>query len=200
MKRLGGTVLVPAMIYFWACSSNNPGQAQEQCAVGPCVDGSVEAATVVADARGDGPVACASRFDCTSLSPDFAPSSDQDLVPCCVDSVCRLEAYDDGCTDAGAQIILASNYDQSCMTDSDCVWVAEGNFCYPGVTNCGTATISKTANAQYQADVAKTRSASCYAPGSCGANFGPCCVNGMCQVGSACGTSVTSAAADASAE
>lgn len=151
---------------------------------------------MVADARGDGPVACASRFDCSSLSPLFNPSSDQNLVPCCVDNVCRLETYDDDCTDASAQIILASNYDQSCTTDTDCVGVAEGNFCYPGATNCGTATINKSANAQYQADVAKTRAASCYAPGNCGGNFGPCCVSGMCQVGSQCSNLAGDASAD----
>lgn len=176
------------MIYFWACSSNSPSTTAGPCeGGGPCVDGSVEAATVVADARGDGPVACASRFDCSSLSPEFAPSSDQNLVPCCTDNVCRLETYDGACTDANGQIIQASSYDQTCKTDADCVLVAEGNFCYPGATNCGTATISKSANGQYQADVAKTRAASCYAPGNCGAEFAPCCVSGMCQVGSQCG-------------
>jgi hypothetical protein len=188
MKRLAA-LLVPAMIGFWACSSNNPSTSESPCeGGGPCVDGSVEAATLVTDARGDGPLACASRFDCSSLSPLFAPSSDQNLVPCCVDNVCKLETYDGDCTDANGQIIQASNYDQSCTMDSDCVGVAEGNFCYPGATNCATATINKSANAQYQADVAKTRAASCYAPGNCGAEFGPCCVSGMCQVGSQCGS------------
>src|SRR5580692_5594444 len=197
MKQLAASVLVPAMICFCACSSNNPGKTEGACeGGGSCVDGSVVAAAGVADARGDGPVACASRFDCSSL---YSLAPDQDLVPCCVDSVCNLETYDGDCTDASAQIILASDYDQSCMTDSDCIWVAEGNFCYPGLTNCGTATISKSANAQYQADVAKTRAASCYAPGNCGADFGPCCVSGMCQVGSQCGNLAGDASADTGA-
>src|SRR5580700_4897236 len=201
MKRLAASLLVPAMIYFWACSSNNQGKTEGTCeGGGPCVDGSVEGATVVADARGDGPVACASRFDCSSLSPLFNPSSDQNLVPCCMDNVCRLETFDGDCTDASAQIIQASNYDQSCTTDTDCVWVAEGNFCYPGATNCPNATISKSANAQYQADVAKTRAASCYAPGSCGGNFGPCCVNGMCQVGIHCSNLASDASAQTSSD
>jgi hypothetical protein len=199
-QQRASSVLVPAMVCLCACSSNSLSATGGLCEGGPCVDGSVEAATVVADARGDGPVACASRFDCSSLSPLFSPSSDQDLVPCCVDSVCKLETYDGDCTDASAQIILASDYDQSCMTDSDCIWVAEGNFCYPGVTNCGTATISKSANAQYQADVAKTRAASCYAPGSCGGNFGPCCVNGMCQVGIHCSNLASDASAQTSSD
>ncbi len=85
-----------------------------------------------------------------------------------------------------AQLIQASSYDQSCKTDTDCVWVAEGDFCRPGAGNCPNAAISKSANAQYQADVAKTRAASCYAPGNCGAESGPCCIAGQCQVGSQC--------------
>jgi hypothetical protein len=201
MKRLAAALLVPTVVYFGACSSSSPGKAEGLCnGAGLCADGSVEAATVVADARGDGPVACASRFDCSSLSPLFAPSSDQNLVPCCMDNVCRLETFDGDCTDASAQIIQASNYDQSCATDTDCIGVAEGNFCYPGATNCPTATISKSANAQYQADVAKTRAASCYAPGSCGGDFGPCCVGGMCRVGSQCGNLVGDASADTGAD
>jgi hypothetical protein len=197
MKQLAASVLVPAMVSFWACSSSNPSKTVGPCeGGGPCVDGSVEVATVVADARGDGPVACSSRFDCSSISPVFNPSANQNLVACCTDSVCGLETYDGDCTDASAQIILASSYDQSCTTDSDCIGVAEGNFCYPGATNCATATISKSANAQYQADVAKTRAASCYAPGNCGANFGPCCASGLCQVGIQC----SNLASDASAE
>ncbi len=201
MKRLAASLLVPSMICFWACSSNNPSKTEGPCEGGrPCVDGSVEAATVVADARGDGPVACANRFDCSSLSHVFNPSSDQNLVPCCMDNLCRLEMFDDDCTDASAQIIQASNYDQSRATDADCVFVAEGNFCYPGATNCANAAISKSAHAQYQADVAKTRAASCYAPGNCGAEFGPCCVSGMCQVGKQCGNLASDASAETSAD
>jgi hypothetical protein len=197
MKRLAVCVLFPAAIHLGACSSSSPNKTEGSCeGGGPCLDGSVAAATVVGDARADGPVACASRFDCSPLSPALNPSLDPNMVPCCVDNVCQLETFDDHCADGGAQIILASTYDQSCTTDSDCIWVAEGNFCYPGETNCTTATISKSASAQYQADVAKTRAASCYAPGNCGGDFGPCCVSGMCQVGSQCGN----LAGDASAE
>jgi hypothetical protein len=45
-----------------------------------------------------------------------------------------------------------------------------------------------------------TRAASCYAPGSCGSNFGPCCVSGMCQVGSPCGNLASDASAETSAD
>jgi hypothetical protein len=201
MKRLAASLLVPALIGFWACSSNNPSKTDGPCeGGGPCVDGSVEGATEAADARGDGPVACVTRFDCSSLSPLFTPSADQNLVPCCTDNVCKLEMFDGDCTDASAQIILASNYDQSCTTDTDCVSVAEGNFCYPGATNCPSAAISTSANAQYQADVAKTRAASCYAPGNCGEESGPCCVGGKCQVGNECGNLAFDASAETGAD
>ena len=64
--------------------------------------------------------------------------------------------------------------------------MAEGDFCYPGTGNCSNAAIGMNAYAQYQADVAKTRAASCYAPGNCGLEFGPCCIGGTCQMGSQC--------------
>jgi hypothetical protein len=135
----------------------------------------------VDDAQSEAAVACSSGYDCSSLFTS-APSSS---VPCCTDEVCRLEPYDD-CTDANAQLIQASNYDQSCTTDTDCVAVAEGNFCYPGAGNCPNAAISKSANAQYQADTAKTRAASCYAPGNCGTGPGPCCLGGTCSFSLQC--------------
>ncbi len=157
------------------CSSTSTGAA--------AADGSAEAATVVADAQSDAPIACANGYDCSPLF--FAESSNQSSVPCCSDKVCRLEPYDD-CTDANAQLIQAANYDQACTVDKDCVAVSEGNFCYPGTGNCPNAAISQSAYAQYQADVAKTRAASCYAPGSCGDEPGPCCVAGKCQAGLQC--------------
>jgi hypothetical protein len=84
------------------------------------------------------------------------------------------------CTDANAQIIQASNYDQSCKTDSDCVAVAEGNACSPGFRNCPTATINVGDMAKYNADVAMTNAALCSAPGDCLDESGPCCHGGAC--------------------
>ena len=91
---------------------------------GVAADGSVEAATLVIDAQTDAPIACASGYDCSALVFTGSTAS----VPCCTDKVCRLEPYDD-CTDATVQIIQASNYDQACTVDKDCVAVSEGNFC-----------------------------------------------------------------------
>jgi hypothetical protein len=154
-------------------------------------DSGDDVATVIIDAHSEAAIACSSGYDCSSLF--FSQPSSQSSVPCCTDGVCRLEPYDD-CSDANAQLIQASNYDQSCAADTDCVAVAEGNFCYPGAGNCPNAAISKSANAQYQADTAKTRAASCPAPGGCVDESGPCCVGGKCQVGGQCASALLTCA------
>jgi hypothetical protein len=169
-----GRVTVATMLAAAAgCSTSSPG------------DGSMETATV-ADARSGAPIACTSRYDCTPLS-SLESTNQEPSVPCCTDNVCRLEPSD-YCTDANVQLIQASNYQQSCTVDTDCVAVDEGNFCHPGSTDCpGSAAISKSDYAQYQADVAKTNGASCYAPQpSCPFESGPCCLGGQCQVGLRC--------------
>jgi hypothetical protein len=172
-----GSLLIAAV---GGCGTTSAGPA-------PAADGSAAAATVVVDAPSDAPIACTTGSDCSSLFS--AEPSSGSSVPCCMDKVCRLEPYDD-CTDASAQLIQASNYDQSCTTDKECVAVAEGDFCSPGAGNCGNAAINMSSYAQYQADVAKTRAASCYAPGSCGGGAGPCCSAGKCLLGSQCAPAV----------
>ncbi len=71
------------------------------------------------------------------------------------------------CSDANVQEILASNYDQSCKTDTDCVAVSEGNACYPCTLACQTAAINVNALPQYRADVAKTTGAQEHGGGTC---------------------------------
>jgi hypothetical protein len=134
------------------------------------------------EAGDDGSVvtACATAQDCSGLF--FSSSS----PACCTDHACTVDTPDD-CTDANMQLIEASNYDQTCTADSDCVAVGEGNFCYAGSLNCqNSAAINKSAYAQYEADIAKTRGASCFAPDNCTLQFGPCCQSGTCQMGSQC--------------
>jgi hypothetical protein len=60
-----------------------------------------------------------------------------------------------GCTsnDTTCSSFQATNYDQSCRVDSDCVVVQEPGVCCPG------ATINVAAQAQYMADVDKAPSA-----------------------------------------
>jgi len=110
-------------------------------------------------------------------------------VACCINTTCIYgQAAIDAvpCTDADVQLILASSYLQSCATDSDCVAVGEGNFCIAGARNCPSAAINKIAYPKYQADIAKTNAAICQAFTGCGAEFGPCCRRGSCQMGSGC--------------
>ena len=180
-----GGLVMSLIIANGGCNSTSAGDE--------VADASPDAATVVADARSDAPIACANGYDCASLFVTEPPSGSS--VPCCVDSICQLEPYD-GCIDASAQHIQASDYDQTCNVDNDCVGVAEGDFCSPGAGNCPNATINKGAMAQYQADVAKTRAYSCYAPGSCGSGNGPCCVAGKCQIFGQCVGLAVDAASD----
>jgi sulfatase modifying factor 1 len=87
--------------------------------------------------------------------------------------------------------ILASDYDQSCTSDSDCVGVTAGNFCGSNPTcNCGgfTDAISVNALAQFNADVAKTPSGpqvTCPCPMPAeppGTTSAVCCKNSTCGV------------------
>jgi hypothetical protein len=121
--------------------------------------------------------ACATAQDCYNTR-----SSDTETLFCCIEGTC---AYSEGtdilpCTDANVQLIQASNYDQSCRTASDCILVAEGNFCQSA--GCPNAAINISAYARYQADVAKTNAAICGGITSCLGLAGVCCQNGVCQV------------------
>jgi hypothetical protein len=125
-------------------------------------------------------VVCASANDCYLKGPG--------TVYCCLDKVCAFSNDNTSivdCTDADAQLIQASDYDQSCMTDSDCVAVSVGNACYPGFLNCSLGTINVGALAQYNADVAKTNATLCGVIGDCGVQI-PCCRGGQCQTGDHC--------------
>jgi hypothetical protein len=51
--------------------------------------------------------------------------------------------------------ISASDYDQTCKVDEDCVAEPEGDFCGSNMcTNCASAAIGVRAQAQYEADLA----------------------------------------------
>jgi hypothetical protein len=104
---------------------------------------------------------------------------------CCLDHTCVPVSPDD-CGDAGAQLIEAADYDQSCKTDSDCIAISEGNFACPGTPSCQNAAINKSAYAQYQADVAKTHAASCVVLVACPFEPIPCCRGGTCHEDFAC--------------
>jgi hypothetical protein len=134
-------------------------------------------------------VACTSPNDCSDKAS--AVNIDGVWAFCCVYGTCASSDSPSviDCSDANVQLIQASNYDQSCTTDSDCVGVAEGNACYPGFAGCPTATINVAALAQYDNDVASTYANICAALSkACPFELpvGPCCVGGMCQLGGNC--------------
>jgi hypothetical protein len=179
--RLAGTGVTVAVltVVLGACGSEDRGFNVDMWFVG-CADCKPEDASAdAADATSpeeDAPVvACTRANDCYEKGP-FS------TVYCCLDKVCAFSNDSTSivdCTDADAQLIQASNYDQSCMTDSDCVAVSVGNACYPGFLNCTLGTINVGAMSQYNADVARTNAGICTALSSCGAEGGPCCVSGI---------------------
>jgi hypothetical protein len=145
----------------WSCGPT--------CVLFPAEDASSDAA----DQHAPG-VACTSVGDCTNTALGTAW--------CCLDHAC---AYSPGtpliaCTDADVQLIEASNYDQSCTTDSDCVAVREGNFCFPPI--CPSAAINVSAEARYNEDVAMTNAAICGGIASCPSFAGTFCCAGSCRL------------------
>jgi hypothetical protein len=108
-----------------------------------------------------------------------------------------------GCVHAGpvpnctGADIEATNYDQSCQTDSDCVVVGEGESCSPCSLAYGPyGAIRHSDLARYAADVAKTPGGN--QPVSCTPSCTPspsaCCLAGQCQVGSQCSTTTDAGA------
>jgi hypothetical protein len=101
----------------------------------------------------------------------------------------RVDAPNEAGGDARAApcMISASNYDQSCMVDTDCAEVASGDYCSVSggiCPNCGGTAINVGALAQFNADVSKTPIGSgALGDVSCGCRFvnGPCCRHGVCQ-------------------
>jgi hypothetical protein len=88
------------------------------------------------------------------------------------------------CTDANVELIQASNYDQTCSADTDCVAIAVGDACYPCIVICGTGgAINRSALSSYQSDISKTIGAGETSSVQCGCPAGgiPCCRGGTCQ-------------------
>ncbi len=100
--------------------------------------------------------------------------------------------------------ISASNYDQSCTTDSDCVLAGEGSSCSICMLNCPHAAINVNARAQYMSDIANTTAGISSNLPACQESCGivvrpPCCVRRKCQAddGECVLPDVPDAAADA---
>jgi hypothetical protein len=83
--------------------------------------------------------------------------------------------------DARPPPILATNYDQTCTADSDCIAEGFGDPCE--CLSCVNAAINQKSEPQYRADRARTPNVICFCA------FGPaaaCCVHGMCQLAYQC--------------
>jgi hypothetical protein len=97
-------------------------------------------------------------------------------------------SQDGASSSSGSCTIWASNYDQSCVSRSDCASVSEGDICSAGCCGGpGTGAINVNAVHQYYADESKlplpTRASDpnaqvcdCIPPDQ------PCCVRGTCQI------------------
>jgi hypothetical protein len=120
------------------------------------------------------PLSCGGPDDCWVGSPDVNGPS------CCVSGLCAY-TMPPACTGPDAGVIKASNYDQSCSSDSDCVPIVEGNAC-DTLIDCATGAIRRDAQAQYEADILGICSPHLSAPLCTGPSA--CCVNSVCQLGS----------------
>jgi hypothetical protein len=91
------------------------------------------------------------------------------------------------CSSSGKNdLIVASDYDQKCSQDSDCIAVAVGEDGCCGLAECDNAAINVSSDAQYQADVG-TRREVCDPQVPCPAvicaPYSAVCSKGVCAVG-----------------
>jgi hypothetical protein len=78
--------------------------------------------------------------------------------------------------------IQASDYDQSCSKDSDCIGITVGDFCDAICIDCTNAAVNVSAKAQYAADLtSKNAGAALVCP--CPSGPPVTCKAGMCSVG-----------------
>jgi hypothetical protein len=127
-------------------------------------------------------------------SPRDCPFHEGPQIYCCTDNVCAAD-LPDACADGSERPIRASNYDQSCATDTDCVAITEGNACSL-IGPCPTGAINKGSYARYQAD---TAGLPCFSISSCPVHAGPCCRAGSCQMNAGCSSPSDTLAACADA-
>jgi hypothetical protein len=73
--------------------------------------------------------------------------------------------------------IAASDYDQSCVHDSDCLGIVEGNLCDGRCTDCVNAAINVRDRAKYQSDFSSkvSKAVNCLCPGAVVACNGGTC-------------------------
>jgi hypothetical protein len=128
---------------------------------------------------------CATRGDLFSAGDTLPPVCTMlQGHPVCVDVPFNLPGDDVvGTLPSACVAIRAADYDQRCGLASDCVNVAEGNFCEAnaGCTNCPTTAINVSAQPQYELAVQANTPHPSICP--CPATPPPACVNGKCVRG-----------------
>jgi hypothetical protein len=132
---------------------------------------------------------------CTSSNAGGAPSDSSADAAGGGPSDSSADAAGDGACTSKASI-LASSFDQSCVSDLDCVQVGQGSVCAECGFVCPSATINKGALAAYQAavvDAGGTFAGPCFCP----AYDIPCCHQGQCSL--SCDDEITDIDACASA-
>jgi hypothetical protein len=91
--------------------------------------------------------------------------------------------------DAGVSSIAASDYDQSCATDSDCVAIGAGDACQPCGLQCTNSAINKAAEATYRNDRDKLTPSGVKTTCHCPLEVAPCCLGGQCRADLQCQSS-----------
>jgi hypothetical protein len=86
---------------------------------------------------------------------------------------------DAGCS--STQTISAACFDQSCVSDLDCVAVGQGSLSFPCEIECPSAAINKSALAAYEATVHRLAPQAPSAMCGCPEYGPPCCQNGQCS-------------------
>ena len=140
----------------WGCGGNVTGSGRADAS------STSDAAGTTVDGSSDGP-----NVDVLSDGPSVDGSGDAGVD-----------------TDSGTCMISASNYDQSCNVDSDCVQVSAGDYCSTATCHCGGSAINVRALAQFKADVSKTPLGSGAVMGAicgCPCESGAVCRSGTCQ-------------------
>ncbi len=120
------------------------------------------------DASGDTPETAPTPDAATTDDNSPADTSSSDTPPNADATSCR--------------IVVASDYDQSCTVDTDCVAVGEVTSCPAfACDGCTTVAINKLAMPQYQAAFAQAFASAAVGVCGCPCESGAICRGGQCQ-------------------
>ena len=186
MSRTGGAVVLLATL-LGACSSK--GSAPIYTFYPP-----TDPTLITVPAEAAPPFQCAGPTDC---APSESLALTQQPV-CCLESLCVYGTSE--FSDAGAPLLEASSYDQSCQVNWDCRAVSESNAHGLSGYACVNAAINANVYDQYEMDLAKAVGSSCVVYFDCATGLAPCCRGGSCSVDCESQVSTMDAATEASTD